>query len=197
MKSWQTEWARRGRSAVLLFLFVVALPGCALFRDTYHDQSMDFGSIAAVAVLPFENLSRDRSAGVRVRDVFVTKLLATHGVYVLPAGEVSRGVARAGVLNATTPSPEDAVKLGREIEADAVIIGTLREYGDVRSGTTSANIISLSLRMMEAETGRLVWSASSTKGGISVLDRLVGGGGKPMNKVTEKAVNDLIGQLFQ
>jgi hypothetical protein len=35
------------------------------------------------------------------------------------------------------------------------------------------------------------------KGGISLWDRLFGGGGQPMNKITEKAVNDLINKLFK
>ena len=82
-------------------------------------------------------------------------------------------------------------------DADAVITGTLREYGEVRSGPASANVISLSVQMMEAETGKVVWSASSTKGGISAADRLFGGGGKPMNAVTQEAVDDLIDKLFR
>jgi hypothetical protein len=51
--------------------------------------------------------------------------------------------------------------------------------------------------MIERSSGVVVWSASSTKGGVSVWDRLLGGGGRPMNTVTEKAVNDLLDKLFQ
>jgi len=83
------------------------------------------------------------------------------------------------------------------VKADTVITGTLREYGEVRSGTSSANLISLSLQMLEAQTGKVVWSASSTKGGVSTSDRLLGGGGEPMNKVTEKAIDDLIDKMFR
>jgi hypothetical protein len=83
------------------------------------------------------------------------------------------------------------------IKVQAVITGVLKEYGEVRSGATSANIISVSLQMMEAQTGKVVWSASSTKGGISIWDRLLGGGGQPMDKITQKAVDDLINKLFK
>ncbi|MCK5070071.1 MAG: hypothetical protein KAR01_06000, partial [Desulfocapsa sp.] len=67
----------------------------------------------------------------------------------------------------------------------------------VRSGQTQANLISLSVRMMEIETGNVVWSGDSTKGGIGIADRLLGGGGAPMNQVTKDAINDLLDQLFQ
>ncbi len=53
------------------------------------------------------------------------------------------------------------------------------------------------MQMMEAQTGRVVWSASSTRGGVTMSDRLFGGGGEPMNIVTEKAVDDVIRKLFK
>lgn len=133
----------------------------------------------------------------RVRDVFTNKLLATGAIYVVPSGEVARGVARTEIQNPSAPSPEEVVKLGGIIKVEAILTGIVREYGEVRSGTTGANIISLSVQMIETQTGRVVWSASSTKGGITIWDRLFGGGGKPMNVVTEKAVDDLINKLFK
>jgi hypothetical protein len=78
-----------------------------------------------------------------------------------------------------------------------VIIGTIKEYGEVRSGTSSSTAISLSMQMLESQTGRVVWAAASTKGGITFGDRLFGGGGEPMNVVTEKAVDELIDKLFK
>jgi len=182
---------------VLLFLFFSFSIACASYRDTYIDPNMDFGAIKIVAVMPFTSLTRDPVVAERVRDVFITKLLSTGAVYVLPVGEVARGVARAEVQNPSAPSQEEVVKLGGVIKAQAIITGAVREYGEVRSGTSSANVISLSLQMMETQTGKIVWTASSTKGGISIWARLLGGGGKPMNVVTEKAVNDILNQLFK
>jgi hypothetical protein len=147
--------------------------------------------------MPFTSLTRDAVAADRVRDVFINKLLSTGAVYVLPTGEVARGVSRGEIQSPTALSGEDAVKLGGIVKVQAIITGVVREYGEVRSGTSSANIISLSLQMMETQTGKIVWTASSTKGGISLWDRLFGGGGQPMNKITEKAVNDLIDKLFK
>jgi hypothetical protein len=158
---------------------------------------MDFGAIQTVAVMPFANLTRDTVVPERVRDVFINKLLATGAIYVLPPGEVARGVSRAEISTPTTPSPEEVVKLAGIIKAQAVLTGVVREYGEVRSGTTSSNIISVSVQMIETQTGKVVWTASSTKGGITLWDRLFGGGGKAMNAVTEEAVDDLLGQLFK
>ena len=168
----------------------------AQVTDVYRDPKMDFGSIQTVAVVPFSNLARDQVVAERVRDVFINRLLASGAVYVLPVGEVARGIAKLELQNPSAPTAEEVVKLGALIKADAVITGVVREYGEVRSGTTSSNIISMSIQLLEAGTGRVVWSGSSTKGGISFRDRLFGGGGQPLNKVTEQAVDALFDKLL-
>lgn len=183
-------------ASVLVFLAIAAQVSSAQVTDVYRDPKMDFGSIQTVAVVPFSNLARDQIVSERVRDVFISRLLATGAVYVLPVGEVARGIAALEVSTPASPTPAQIVKLGAFLKADAVITGVVREYGEVRSGSTSANIISLSVQILEAGTGKVVWSASSTKGGVSIWDRLIGGGGQPLNKVTEQAVDALLDKLL-
>ena len=168
----------------------------AQVTDVFRDPRMDFGSVQTVAVVPFSNLTRDQVVAERVRDVFINRLLASGAVYVLPVGEVARGIAKAEIQNPSAPTPEEVVKLGGILKADAVITGVVREYGEVRSGSTTANIISLSIQLVECGSGRVVWSGSSTKGGVSFWDRLVGGGGQPLNKVTEEAIDRLFDKLL-
>jgi hypothetical protein len=183
--------------AFVLVALVVSAPVCsAQVTDVYRDPNMDFGSIQIVAVAPFANLARDQVVAERVRDVFINRLLSTGAVYVLPVGEVARGLSRMELQNPASPSPEDVVKLGALVKADAVITGVVREYGEVRSGTTTANIISMSVQIIEAGSGKVIWSASSTKGGISFWNRLFGGGGQPVNRVTEEAVDALFDKLL-
>ncbi len=163
----------------------------------YQDAAMDFGSVRTVAVLPFQNLSRDSAAAERTRDVFATMLLATGAMYVMPQGETSRAITRSAITSPATPSTEDVVKLGQALKVDAVVTGVVREYGEVRSGSSVGNVISLSLSMQETATGRVVWSASTTRGGVTMADRLLGAGGVPMNQVTEAAIDDLLNKLFK
>jgi len=178
---------------------LVLLTSCTpqVTSTAYRDPNMDFGTLQVVAVMPFQNLSRESMAAERVRDVFVNGLLSTGAVYVLPVGEVARGVARAEIQSPATPSADDVKKFAGTIKVQAVITGVVKEYGEVRSGNSSSGLISISVQMLEAQTGKAVWMATSTKGGIGVGDRLFGGGGRPMNDITRDAVNDVIRQLFQ
>ena len=89
------------------------------------------------------------------------------------------------------------IKFAKVVSADAVFTGTVNEYGEVRSGTSTANVVSVSLQMMEAQTGKVLWSASSLKGRVTSSDRLFGGGGEPMNSTTQKAVDGFLEKLFR
>jgi len=181
-------------STVAMVLLATA---CAAPKS-YQNRDMDFGAINSVAVMPFWNLSQDHVAAERVRDVFSNALLATDAVYVLPPGEVARAIARTAIVNPSTPSAEEVVKLGGLLKVDAIVTGVLKEYGEVRTPSASANVISFSVQMYETSTGKVIWSASSTKGGIGWAARLLGTAtGEPMNELTEQAVDDVITRLFK
>jgi len=194
------KWPKRTnyRICILSFILVwiVACSAGSNISENYHYPDMDFSLLRTVAVMPFDNLTTDRLAAARVRNTFMTSLFATGVVYVIPSGEVVRGIKRAGIENPVIPSADEIAKLAAIIKADAVFTGVVNEYGQVRSAATTANVISVSMQMIEKETRKVVWSASTTKGGISVWDRLFGGGGRPMEDVTEAAINDLINKLF-
>jgi len=171
--------------------------GCAGQRS-YHNANMDFASVRTVAIMPLWNLSKEPQGADRVRDVLANALLATNAVYVVPTGEVSRAISRLGVTVPVTPSPEEVVKLCAMLKADAVITGVLKEYGEIRTTSASANVVAVSLQMQEASTGKTIWSGSSSKGGVGWGARLLGtAGGRPINDVTEQAVDDLLSQLFK
>jgi len=193
----QTARLARRLAAPGLAVALALAAGCVKHR-TYQNHDMDFGSIKTVAVMPFWNLTKDAQAADRVRDVFSNMLLATQAVYVLPAGEVARGTGNLGLGQGTTPSTEEIVKLGGLLKVDAVITGVVREYGEVRSGGATANVVSVSAQMYETGTGKVVWAGASTRGGVGWGSRLLGtAGGDPVNDVTEQAVDDLLEQLFR
>ncbi|MEK6744822.1 MAG: penicillin-binding protein activator LpoB [Nitrospirota bacterium] len=182
---------------IILLAMVLLLGACSgRSSNAFRDQNMDFGVIQNVAVMPMANHTREQSAGDRVRDVLFNKLLYTGGLYAVPLGEVKRGTMRAATADATAPSPEEVVKLAGILKVDAIITGAVKEYGEVRSGNAVANVISVSVQMLETQTGRIIWSASSTKGGVGFSDRLLGGGGDPMNVITEKAIDEILDKLF-
>lgn len=193
----KNRWGTRLLFPVWMFIMPLLFGSCATSPVKYHDSNMDFSSVRVVAVLPYSNLTSDKLAGERVRDAWITTLLATESIYVLPAGEVARGIAKTGVSDPTSPSVEEIKKLGGFLKVNAVMTGVVNEYGEVRSGSTSANVVSVSMSMLETDTGKVVWTASSTKGGISIWDRMFGGGGEPMNITVKRVVDEIMESFFK
>ncbi len=194
------RWKKHLMALSLVCGLTLTMAGCLgslVTSGTNTSSQMDFSAVRMVAVMPFRNLTTDDKAGERVRDAFMGMLLATDAIYVLPPGEVNRGISRVGTPAPDSPTVEEVKKMREILEVDAVITGVLREYGAVRSGTAEGNIVSLSLQLIETQTGSTVWSASSTKGGISLKDRMLGSGGRPMNDVTTQVIDDLLNQLFE
>ncbi len=194
------KWANRIRfSGSILLLILVFFMGCASkynVSENYHDPDVDFALLRTIAVMPFSNLTTDKLAAERVRSTFINSLFSTGALYVIPTGEVARGISRAGIENPWALSGEEVAKLAAIVGADSVITGVVTEYGEVRSGAVASNVISVSMQMVEKESRKIIWTASTTQGGISIWDRLFGGGGKPMEDVTQAAVDDIIKKLF-
>jgi hypothetical protein len=192
-----TAIPRRLLLRTALLAGVAATLACSAPRHAYVNRGMDFGAIKTIAVLPFSNLSKDNQAADRVRDVFQNMLLATDAAYVLPPGEMARAISRLGITS-PAPNSDEIVKIAGLLKADAVITGVVKEYGEVRSSSAAANVVSLSIQMFDGATGKIIWAGASTKGGIGWGARLLGvTGGEPVNDVTEQAVDDLLHQLLQ
>jgi hypothetical protein len=184
-------------SVAIALALALALAGCSRHR-TYTHPDMDFGSVRSVAVLPFWNLSKDPQGADRVRDVLTNALLATHAVYVVPTGEVSRAVSRLNIQTPVTPTADEVQRLAQMLKVDAVVTGVLKEYGEVRTSSAASHVVALSLQMQDATTAKVVWAGSSARGGIGWAARLLGStGGRPVNEVTEQVVDDLLAQLFK
>jgi hypothetical protein len=193
--------ALREATAILIVAMLAgATAGCGTTRglnSTYQDPAIDLSLVQTVAVLPFANLSADDKAGERVRDVFSTMMQATGAVYVVPPGEVAKAVGRARAGSGSEPAPEEIIAIGSSVKADVVVTGVVREYGQVRSGNSTANAIALSVKIFATESGKVIWSGASTAGGVTASDRFFGGGGEPMELVTEDALSDLIDRIFE
>jgi hypothetical protein len=157
---------RRVRSLPGVAILLLALSGCGAPAH-FIDPEADIPFYERAGVIPFATLSQDRAAGLRVTGAFFTELLELETLQVIEPGQFEASMVR---IRGNTPaqrnwSTEELARLGEETGAQAFFLGTVREYGTVRSGRKTFPMISLEVRMVDAATGRLVWSASGTKSG--------------------------------
>ena len=133
----------------------------------FVDPEADIPFYQKVAVVPFTTLAQDRAAGFRVTDVFFTEALGRDFAEILEPGQFAAAMVklRGGTPSANPWSTEDLARLGEATGVQAFFMGTVREYEMVRVGRGSFPLISLEVRLVDAATGRIVWTASTTRRG--------------------------------
>ena len=68
-----------------------------------------------------------------------------------------------------SPSTEQIVSLGQALGVQALIMGTVTQSENLRSGSVPIPVVTLDLRMVETETGATVWAATQSEKGGSHL----------------------------
>jgi ABC-type enterochelin transport system ATPase subunit len=93
------------------------------------------------------------------------------------------------------PSREDTRKLGQELQVQALLGGSVQEYSAGRGAGASTNV-SLVFRLIETDSGEVIWSSSASKTGVGAMARLFGVGGdspgERARKLIRKALKTLI-----
>lgn len=174
------------------------LAGCAgMAPATYVHPNYDFSLVKKVAVLPLENLSSDQAAGEKIRKIAVTELLATGIVDVIEPGQVNRILAQQNIQNPATMSPEDFKKVGGALGVQLLVVGSVETYDRITIGGVQAPEVTLTMRGVDVESGTIVWAASHTQGGATVMARLFGLTGDSLSEVARKTVREAVVTLFR
>lgn len=191
--------ARSHRTALALVLLAPALLSCAsgLQPTEFANPRFDFGFLERVAVIPFENLSSDQQAGMRVTRLLITELLASGAVDVVEPGEVQAALGRLGAGRTNTPNAQQVLALGRDLGVQAVIIGTVAQSEVLRSGAVGIPVVSVDAQMLETDTGAIVWAATHTEKGGGFGARVLGTGGEPIAETTRRCVRALLDTLVE
>jgi TolB-like protein len=183
---------KRIAAAISLALLCAACGG----PRQYVKKDVDLGTMERVAVLPFENVTGERLSAERVQRIFVTELLTLGAFEVVEPGLVTRAFRR-DALEAAALTPEDAKKLGKELGAQGLFIGTVMEFEEVRSGSVAIPRVTIQLRLVETETGSTVWSISGRRSGTTMSARLFGVGGNTTIGLAENLIRDELGALVE
>jgi len=182
-------------TAAIALLFLSSACGHAVTQ--YVHPNADLAALKTVAVLPFENLSPDRTAGDKVQKIFSAELLSTGAFAVVEPGLLSKTLKANRIETMESLGPADFKKLGEELKADAVFMGTVVDFAEGRSGQTPTPEITIQLRLVECQSGATVWSASLSKSGASASARLFGIGGESLTEAARELVKQELGTLVK
>ena len=66
------------------------------------------------------------------------------------------------------PNTEQIVTLGQELGVQALVLGTVTQSENLRSGAVPIPVVTLDVHLVEAETGVAVWAATHSERGASM-----------------------------
>jgi hypothetical protein len=177
----------------LLFCTLLLGTGCRSSSPSYHiNPDVDFSFIKIIGVLPFQNLTNDKFAGEIVRQVVISEFLASGFVDVVVPGDVNDSL-RSLDIKSTAPLTAEQIKaIGSILKVQAVIMGTVEQYGESRFGTFSAPELTVTLMMADTTSGNIIWSVTKRGGGISFMARHFGTKSQTMSEIVLSVVRDAI-----
>lgn len=185
---------RKTIAGLTLITFFLSLSGCGSgsFTKAFMREGATLSHIQTVAVLPFENLGGGGGAALRTREITMTQML-TDGLFdVVDKGRVD-SIMRDEAIDSTAPLDAATLRrLGQRLGVQGFILGSV-EQGTESRGNAVYPEINLTLRLLDSETGTLLWQATGRGSGYSLLDRLFGLAPKNHFQVTL----DLLGRMLK
>jgi TolB-like protein len=149
-----------------------------------------------VCVLPFENLSKDTDADIKVREVFVTELFSAHIFKdIVDLVEANAALMSLRIRKPNSLDKETIRAIGERLGADYLVLGIVTEYG-FGKGKESGAEVGLSVRMIDSENGNILWTSNNFKMGTNSLSRILGisQGPSPL-ELTRQVVEEIISAL--
>lgn len=175
---------------------VLVLVSCA-GPTKFLDEEADLAYYERVGIIPFTSLAQDQLAGLKVTDTFFTELLDREFAQVVESGQFLAAMnrARGGTPVTNAWSTADLQRLAEETGIQGVFMGTVRDYTMERVGRESFPLLSMEVRLVDTDTGRVVWSGSRTRRGGPAFPIFGWGEIRTQGELTAKVCRELLDTL--
>jgi hypothetical protein len=175
-------------------ILVLMLAGCGggVTSRSFLREEVDFGFIQRIAVLPYENNSADPFAAERARDVTITQVLSLGLFDAVEKVLVDNVMYEEGVDKGTAIDPLTLKRIGQRLQCQALLLGTVDLAGSGKIGTSTFSEKALTLRLIEVNSGLILWQASGHLSGASLGKRLFGLKPDDPFQVTLKLVRNML-----
>lgn len=192
---WDTGSAMRKVTIISIImgamLFINGCGGKTTSAD-YLREETDYSYIQQVGVLPFTNTTADELAGTRARDLTITHILALGLFDTVDKGIVDSVMTDEALTPGEAIDPMSLRRLGQRMRVQAFMLGTIDLAQDNRIGTVAFPQVAITLRLVDANTGMILWQASGSRSGDSWTARLFGITPDDHYEITDKLIRYML-----
>jgi hypothetical protein len=182
--------------SIFVLVSLLLFSGCS-GPMSYTHPTADLAYIKTVAIVPLKNLTQEKNAEGKLMDVVAAEVLRRGVFDVIEFGEVSKVLREErfkeeeGVISKSV-----AERAGKRLNVQAFVVGSVAEYGVSRTSGSSYPEVSLSLKLVDARSYKILWEATHSLKGATVLDRLFGISKKSPSDLSKELVVDMFDTLF-
>ena len=196
----RSEKAGLKRLAGLPFMAALLCLSACSGVDTFTHRDADMLAIKGVVVVPFANHTQERLAGEKMTSLFVTELLINTALDVVEPGETLKVLSNGSGARNSRGSDRvlglaELKQLGEKTGANTIILGAVDEYKIERSGQVSFPIISMTVRAVDVETGKILWMCSVSESGKSTTPIVEIGTIHTLSELGQKVCRKIAGTL--
>ncbi len=165
------------RRGILAFVLGMLLTSCGTF-DFKHDNvsvAGDTRPISRIAVLDFEfdrlergridrgKIERAPNAGEIVADIFAEYLLGTGQYQIIGQKRTQTLLQQDNLSWDDLLASSDWGQIRDLLGVDAIVLGVVAEFGDWRSRFNWGGVSVFTARLVDLESGQIVWSVSANR----------------------------------
>jgi polysaccharide biosynthesis protein PelC len=149
-----------------------------------------------VCVLPFDNISKEQDVNLKVMEIFLTELFSA-GIFEDIVDPIQANAALGGMrIRKPDSLDKETIKaLGDRLGVQYLILGSVTDY-DYGKAKDSAAQVGISVRMIDVDTGNILWTGNDYKNGDKSMGRIFGFTNGPNPSALTKVVcEDIISSL--
>jgi TolB-like protein len=168
-----------------LVLGLMAVFGCASnTQQSYVDETLGVGFVKKIAILPFENNTSEKFVEERLRDTVTTEILSRALFDVVEKGELQRFL-RQEVLakKENLLDLQTAKRMGQELSVEAYLAGSVDDFTENRNGSYTYPVLAATFRLVDANTGKILWQVTASESAYSTWDRIFGLASEDSNQI--------------
>ena len=190
------EFLAKNRIALMFLGLLLSLAGCAKTApQTFLRPEFNLEYVRKVAVLPFEDNAGNANIANRCRQITITQILSSGLFDSVDKMQVDSVLQDEAVQPGTPINATTLRRLGQLLGVQAFLVGSLDEAGENQKGAANYLDVSLTLRLIDSESGLILWQASGRDSGFSWFDRLFGLGGRDSYQVTQELIRNLLATI--
>jgi len=183
------------RKFIFLLVILEFISACssATTPYTYVRKNHDQPEVKKVAIFAFHNNTMIAEASKIVTGAFVASLVEMRKFKVEFPGNIKSFLVSERIIVRTGVDLNTIKLMGKRLGVDAVIIGWIEEFVGIEEKQRGViPLVSISSRMVDVRTGKILWMAQHRRTGDDYINVLDFGKVRSVGELTKKVVLEMI-----